>query len=68
MGLGEWLAKALKMKDAQGAGSDKEAEAAKAKAGAEEINKRLPEAVSGRAAVLKHRERMKQIDALLEER
>jgi hypothetical protein len=65
MGLGDWMAKALKREKKPEAIDE---EAAKGKAVAEELNKRLPMAVSGRAAVLKKREQMRKMDEMLEER
>ena len=68
MGFGEWMARVLKG-EGQGQGkSPTDEEVAKAKAGAEAINKALPAALSGRAAVLKKREQMRQMDKMLEER
>jgi hypothetical protein len=55
------MAKLLKRKES----TPEEVESAKA--GAEAINKALPQAVSGRAAVLKKREQFRKLDEVMKE-
>ncbi len=63
MGFGEFMARVLKRKP-----ETTEHEVKEAKEGAEAMNKALPKSLSGRDAVLKKREQMRQIDKMLEER
>ena len=63
MGLGDWMAKALLKKKPE----PTEVEVEEKKAVAEEMNKKLPLAVSGRQAVLKKREQLKQLDEATKE-
>jgi hypothetical protein len=62
MGLGEWMAQLLTRKP-----PPTEEEVAEKKAVAEELNKKLPTALSGRAAVLKQREKLRRLEEATKE-
>ncbi len=62
MGLGEWMAQLLKRKP-----PPTDEEVAEKKAVAEEVNKKIPAALSGRAAILKQREKLQRLDEAMKE-